>query len=350
MTMLPAIPIAAAATPTLAAATPTLAAATLPPPGEHLSSPVTTSVLRIQHRMLVAAREFLGGQGFTELLLPVVGPVTDPGARGAKQVDVDYYGHRYKLMTSAILYKQASLRMFDKIFCIAPNVRLEPLDTAVTGRHLAEFHQIDVEAAGASREQVMQLVEDLVGHVVARVLAELPAEFERLGRDSAPLALLSAGPFGRTTHAEAVATLHRLGYPQSPDAEIDWAGEAILARAAARPFFVTDYPKGSRGFYDRESLQMPGQLRNFDLIAGEGYGELCSGSERESDYATIVTRMRETGENPAKYGWYLAMMREGLPASAGFGIGLERLTRYLAGLDQVWQATAYPKLPGVVSP
>src|SRR5205814_3010583 len=116
--------------------------------------------------LLIAVRDFLCGQGFTEVLLPIVGPVTDPGARGAKQVDVDYYGHRYKLMTSAILYKQASLTAFDKIFCIAPNVRLEPLETASTNRHLAEFHQIDVELAGASREDAMQAVEELVGHVV----------------------------------------------------------------------------------------------------------------------------------------------------------------------------------------
>ncbi|MFD0346365.1 amino acid--tRNA ligase-related protein [Kitasatospora aburaviensis] len=85
------------------------------------------------------------------MLPPIIGPVTDPGARGSKQVDVDFYGHRYKLMTSAILYKQASLLAFDKIFCIAPNVRLEPLETAGTSRHLAEFHQLDVEVAGATR-------------------------------------------------------------------------------------------------------------------------------------------------------------------------------------------------------
>ena len=321
-----------------------------PEPREHLSSAVTSAVLTIQHRILTATREFLCGQGFTELLLPIVGPVTDPGARGAKQVDIDYYGHRYKLMTSAILYKQASLTAFDKIFCITPNVRLEPLDTTVTSRHLAEFHQIDVEMAGASRDQMMQLAEDLVGTVVDRVLAEVPLEFERLGRDTSALAQVSAAPFGRQTHAAAVAALHALDHPQNADAEIDWAGEAMLSAQAPRPFFVTDYPKGSRGFYDQECKERVGYLRNFDLIAAEGYGELCSGSEREHDYATIISRMRETGENPAKYGWYLSMVREGIPASAGFGIGVERLTRYIAGLDAVWQASAYPKVPGLVAP
>lgn len=319
-------------------------------PREHLSSPDTRAVLTIQHRMLTAVREFLCGQGFTELLPPIIGPVTDPGARGAKQVDVDYYGHRYKLMTSVILYKQASLTMFDKIFCIAPNVRLEPLETASTSRHLAEFHQIDVEVANASREEIMQLAEDLVSHAIRHVADQAAAELGGLGRDTSTLGGPASEPFGRRLHADAVAELHSMGHSQSPDAEIDWVGEAMLSREARGPFFITDYPKGSRGFYDKESREQPGVLRNFDLIAPEGYGELCSGSEREHDYSTIIARIRETGENPAKYRWYLEMLRDGIPGSAGFGIGVERLTRYIAGLDSVWQASAYPKVPGVASP
>lgn len=307
-------------------------------------------MLTIQHRMLMAAREFLSDHGCTELLAPVIGPVTDPGARGAKQVDVDYYGHRYKVMTSAILYKQTALTAFDRIFSIAPNVRLEPLETASTSRHLAEFHQIDVELAGASREEAMRLAERLVAQVIRQVVAHLPGELERLGRDTGAFADLLTEPFGRKTHADAVAELHELGHDQNPHAEINWAGEEMLSHKASRPFFITDYPKGSRGFYDRENRQRPGFLRNFDLIAPEGYGELSSGSEREHDYATIVARIRETGENPAKYGWYLKMVRDGIPGSAGFGIGLERFTRYVAGLDSVWQASAYPKVPGVALP
>lgn len=319
-------------------------------PREHLTSPVTRSVLTIQGRMLAATRQFLGSQGFTELLPPIIGPVTDPGARGAKQVDVDYYGHRYKLMTSAILYKQAALTSFDKIFFIAPNIRLEPLETTSTSRHLAEFHQIDVEVANASRDDAIELAEGLVRHVVRQIVEELPGELEAIGRDVGALTELLTEPFGRRTHANAVADLRAIGHDQSPDAEIDWVGEAMLSEKSGTPFFVTDYPKGSRGFYDRESKDQPGMLRNFDLIAAEGYGELCSGSEREQDYATIVARMRETAENPAKYAWYLQMLKDGVPPSAGFGLGLERFTRYVAGLDSVWQASAFPKVPGIASP
>lgn len=316
----------------------------------HLSSKRTQRALRVQHQVLVATREFLTGQGFVELLPPVIGPVTDPGVRGSKQLDVDYYGHRYKLMTSGILYKQASLLAFDKIFYIAPNVRAEPPDTCNTQRHLAEFHQIDVEISGADRAGAQQVAERLLGHVVRHVLATVPDELTSLGRDLSTLAEAVDAPFGRITHQQAVRQLHDIGHPQSPDAEIDWEGEELLSHKADRPFFVDDYPKGSRGFYDRESQTSPGVLRNFDLIAPGGYGELVSGSERESDYRRIVTRMRETGENPAKYGWYLEMVRDGIPASAGFGMGLERLVRFLTGLHSVWQVNAYPKIPGLMSP
>jgi asparaginyl-tRNA synthetase len=311
---------------------------------------VTRAALRVQNAIVAATRDYLGMYGFTEMMPPVIGPVTDPGVRGAKQIDVDFYGHRYKLMTSVILYKQASLLAFDKIFYIAPNVRLEPLETAGTGRHLVEFTQIDVEVAGASRDDILDLVQNLLRYIVTYVLSESKLDLAALGRDPDVFTPLLCDDFERLTHAEVVARLRRLSHLQSTDAEIDWAGEKLISEQTDRPFFIVDYPKGSRGFTDGESRVEPGILRNFDLIAPAGFGELCSGGEREYEYRRLIERMRETGENPAKYTWYLDLARDGLPASAGFGLGLERLTRYVAGLDAVWQANAYPKLPGIASP
>jgi asparaginyl-tRNA synthetase len=321
-----------------------------PPLGQHLADPVTRAALRIQDIVVDAARRHLRERGFVELLPPTIGPVTDPGGRGSKQVDIDFYGHRYKLMSSAILYKQAALLAFDKVFSIAPNVRLEPIETRHTGRHLVEFHQIDVEVAGASYVEAMAVAEELVAACVRRVVTDAPTELEQLGRDPGAFTDLLINGFDAISHPEAVDRLRELGHPQSSDAEIDWVAEELLSRQATRPFFITDYPKGSRGFYDRESRTSPGQLENFDLIAPEGYGEMVSGSQREADYPRVIARIRESGENPAKYAWYLDLMRQGaIPGSAGFGLGAQRFTRYLAGVESVWQATAFPKLPGLRS-
>jgi len=348
------IPMTAAPTglaqPGTAPPSPTKTVPTPRPLGEHLRSPELKAAMLVQQAALHATRDYLCGRGFIELLPPMIGPVTDPGGRGAKALDVDYYGHPYKMMTSAILYKQASLRGFEKLFYVAPNIRVEPTETASTGRHLVEFHQIDVEMAGAGRADAQDVAAGLLGHVAARVCETVPEVLRSLGRDEAFFDATRSGKFDSCTHAEAVARLRAQGHPQSEDAEIDWTGEERLSRQADRPFFINDYPKGSRGFYDREDKERPGVLRNFDLIAHGGFGELASGSERENDYATIVTRMRESGENPAKYAWYLELAREGIPASAGFGMGLQRLVRFLTGLDTLWQVSAYPKLPGVVAP
>lgn len=328
----------------------TAAPATPPGTREHLESPVTQAALRVQNTITFATREHLRANGFQELTPPLIGPVTDPGCRGAKQVDVDYYGHKYKLMTSVILYKQASLLAFDKVFFIAPNVRLEPLETSTTGRHLAEFTQIDVEVADASREDVLEIAQGLLRHIVATTLRESKADLAALGRDPEAFAALLETDFERMTHADAVGRLRGLRHGQSADAEIDWEGERLISERTDRPFFIVDYPKGSRGFTDGESSTEPGVLRNFDLIAAEGFGELASGGERTYQYRPLVERMRETGENPAKYAWYLELAKTGLRPSAGFGLGLERVTRYLTGLDAIWQTSAFPKLPGIPTP
>ncbi|GHJ15501.1 asparagine synthetase A [Micromonospora sp. AKA38] len=318
--------------------------------GEHLRSDALRAALRIQQALLDGARTTLRSAGFVELLPPVIGPVTDPGGRGSKQADVDYYGNRYKLMSSAILYKQAMLTTFDKIFYVAPNVRLEPLETTSTKRHLCEFHQLDVEIAGAGHEEAMAVAEGVVTSAIEVVLRDCADELALLGRDVAALMPAACGGFERRTHDSVVSAARAAGHTQDAAAEIAWSVEEKISAAADRPFFVTGYPKGSRGFYDMEDPGNPGTLMNFDLLAGEGYGEICSGSRREHEYVNVVTRMRESGENPAKYKWYLDMVRSGIPASAGFGIGLERMTRWVGGLGAVWQATAFPKLAGVVAP
>jgi asparaginyl-tRNA synthetase len=315
-------------------------------PALHLKNPRTRLALRVQHRALDAIRAELTRQGFVELLAPIIGPVTDPGIRGAKQGVIDYYGRDYRVMSSGILYKQLALSAFDRIFFNAPNLRMEPPETAATGRHLAEFYQVDVELARASYHDAMDVAEAITVAATDAVRKELGSELREHGYE--PPALQR--PFPRLSHAECVRQLQEAGRDQDPRAEIRWPEEEFLSARSPTAFFIIDYPKGSRGFYDQEDPARPGILKDFDLILPGGYGEVVSGAEREHEYARILARMRETGENPAKYGWYVELLKQGVPPSAGFGIGVERLTRFLTGLDAVWKARPWPKVPGYPCP
>ncbi|MEB2835685.1 MAG: asparagine synthetase A [Desulfurococcales archaeon] len=302
-------------------------------------------VFRVEAAALRAMREYLDSHGFTEVLAPIVGPVTDPGIRGAKQATIDFYGYEYKVMSSAILYKQYMAASLGRMYFLAPNIRLEPLDSAFTGRHLAEFYQLDLEIRDASYEDAMRVAEELLYHVVKRVAEEYGRELEdTLGRSLEP----RRPPYRRLRYEEAVRLARELGCRQPMGAEIRWECEKLLSAYMREPFFIVEYPRGARGFYDREDPSRPGVLLDFDLIYPEGFGEAASGAEREYEPARIVARMRESGEDPAKYRWYLEMLRELYPLrTAGFGIGVERLTRYLCGLRGVWEARPYPKIPGI---
>lgn len=303
-------------------------------------------VFRVQAALGQAIREYLDGRGFTELLPPIIGPVADPGIRGAKQATINFYGREYKVMSSAILYKQMMAASLGKIYFFAPNIRLEPLETASTGRHLVEFVQVDVEEAGATCEDAMSRAEDLLDHVTEFARRRLGADLASFGRT------LNGGarPFRRLTYDEALKILADHGREVRYGVEIPWEHEEFLSRQFHEPFLVYDYPQGSRGFYDREHPDRPGILKDFDLLYPEGFGEAVSGAEREYEYGKVIARLRETGENPSKYDWYLDMLREGIPPSSGFGIGIERLTRYICGLQAIWEARPYPKVAGIYSP
>lgn len=313
--------------------------------------PRMKTVLKIQAGICAAIREFLESRGFTELLPPIIGPVSDPGIRGAKQVSVDFYGRDYRVMSSAILYKQMLAASLGKIYFFSPNVRLEPPETVHTRRHLVEFVQVDLEEAGASYHEAIQLAEALLVKVCTKIRDRFTDELLALGRELK----MPTPPFPRFTHYEAVKLLQSKGFAVSHGQEIPWTEEEALSTLFSEPYFIIDFPKGARGFYDQEDpvrRDPEGRilLKDFDLHYPEGYGEAASGAEREYEYEKVLARIRATGENPAKYGWYLDMLRSGISPSSGFGIGVERLTRFICGLKAVWEARPYPKVAGIYSP
>lgn len=304
------------------------------------------NILKIQDEILSAIRNFLRSNGFIEILAPIIGPVTDPGIRGAKQVSINYYGTPFKIMSSMILYKQMAVSSLQKIFAVSPNIRLEPTASITTGRHLAEFRQVDLEQAHASYYDVMDVAERLVQYVCKRVSKECGDLMGALERKLRTPTL----PFQKLTYEEALDMLASKGFKVEYGKEIPWPEEKALSAMFQEPFFIIDYPITARGFYDREDPERPGILRDFDLLYPEEFGEAVSGGEREHTFKGVVKRMQMTGEDPAAYDWYLDMLKDGIPPSAGFGIGVERLTRWICGLRAVWEAVPFPKVPGIASP
>jgi asparaginyl-tRNA synthetase len=298
----------------------------------NIRSERSKAILKIQHELIKSLREFLIAEKFCEVLAPIIGPATDPGIRGAGVVSFDFYGTPYKVMSSMILYKQMALTVFDNIFSLSPNVRLETPESMRTGRHLAEFYQLDLEAARKSYQEMMDLGDRLICHCLDIVRRNCPDELHLLGRNLPSF----KSPFKRIPHEVLAEELCVPG-------EIPWEEEEVLSEKSEAPFWITEYPVGSRGFYYYEC---DGILNSMDLIMPEGYGEVISGGEREYEY-TRVKALLERDCIAEEYAWYLDMLKAGIPPSAGFGLGIERLTRYVCGLDHIWESSPFPKVPGI---
>jgi len=311
-----------------------------------LRSPETVRVLRVQDKIISEIRSFLKDEGFVEILAPIIGPVTDPGIRGAKQASINYYDADFKIMSSMILYKQMMITSLPKIFALSPNIRLEPIETVKTRRHLTEFRQIDLEVANATYENMIELGERMLCHIIERIKCECGKELEGQKR----ILRVPQRPFKKYTYSEVLEVLESLGKHVAYGFEIPWDAEEAISKIHVDPFWITDFPVAARGFYYMEHEDAPKILKDFDLLYPEGFGEAVSGGEREYRYTRVVEKMMMSGEDVSKYKWYLDMLKVGIPPSAGFGIGVERLTRFICGLENIWDAVPFPKVAGVYSP
>jgi len=299
---------------------------------KRLGSEALSHALKVQSEVLQAAGEFLRQQGFIEILPVIMAPVTDPLRHATGKAEVEYYGQRYQLTRSMILHKQIALLAHDRIFAFSPNIRLEPIEYSDSGRHLAEFTQLDLEVKAATREEVMEIGEDLLIYVLSQVKKRCEEQLRSLGRTLG----IPSKPFQRISYREA--------YDQ-------YGGdfEAIVSQQHQEPVWILDMAIEAREFYDREDRERPGTLVDMDLLYPEGFGEALSGGEREHEYEDIVRRIGKAGLATEDFQLYLAFAKQGLPESAGFGIGMERLARYICGLKRIEDAALFPKVPGTLS-
>ena len=287
------------------------------------------AVLKIKSEIVRAASQYLREEGFVEILPVLLSPITDPLHHETYGGAIDYYGVPYQLTKSMILHKQIALRTVPKVFCFSPNVRMEPAERASFGRYLAEFVQLDLEMRDATRNEIMSIGEGLVIRVVEGVSQYCRTELQTLGRELR----IPEAPFERISFEDAAKE-----YGEPFD-------DALSATLAA-PTWVIDFPRRVREFYDREDPERPEVLLDMDLVYPEGYGEALSGGEREFEYDRIIDRLRRDAIPSEQFALYLDYVKAGLPRCAGFGIGVERLTRYVAGLDRIEDARLFAKVPG----
>jgi asparaginyl-tRNA synthetase len=202
---------------------------------------------------------------------------------------------------------------------------------------------VEPEVAFATVEDMMDLSERFISHIVSRVLERRRAELEVLERDVAPLEAVKP-PFPRITYDEAVRTLQENGSEIQWGSDFGGGDETILSKLYDRPVIVHRYPSAIKAFYMEPDPERPEVALCVDVLAPEGYGEIIGGGQRASSLEFLLEKLKEHGLEREVFEWYLDLRRYGSVPHAGFGMGIERAIAWIAKLDHVRETIPFPRM------
>src|SRR6202795_4507151 len=164
------------------------------------------AAIRVRHEVIKGIRDYFDSHGFVLVDTPIFTPAACEGT--TTLFEVDYFeDEKVYLTQSGQLYGEATAMAFGKTYNFGPVFRAEK---SKTRRHLTEFWMVEPEMAFADLEDVKRVGEELILHVIGRVLDNRREDLKILERDVSKLEAVKA-PFHRMTYDEAVEKLKSKG-------------------------------------------------------------------------------------------------------------------------------------------
>lgn len=303
------------------------------------------AILKIRHTVVQAVRNFLDNDGFTLCDAPIFTPAACEGTTTLFAVDY-FEGDKAYLTQSGQLYNEATAAAFGKVYCFGPTFRAEK---SKTRRHLTEFWMVEPEMAYATLEDVMKLSEKMLSHIAGRVLEDRGEELKILERDASKLEAI-VPPFPRLHYDDAVKMLHEGGASGALESRFEWGGdfgapdETYIAGHFDKPVMVHHYPAAVKAFYMKRDAERPELALGVDVLAPEGYGEVIGGGERATSLEFLQEQIAAHNLPAEAFDWYLDLRRYGSVPHAGFGMGIERCTAWMCGIEHIRETIPFPRL------
>ena len=300
-----------------------------------LRSTHLTNVMKARAEIVKDLRLFFDERKFVEVAPPMI--TTSACEGGSTLFEFDYFGQKAYLTQSGQLYNEAFITALETVFILAPSFRAEKSRTV---KHLTEYWHLEEEAAFFDNEDNMKLQEEMVEFVAQR-LSKNPL-LKHFNRKPEELKLVKT-PFHRLSYDKAIDKLNSLGCKTEWGDDFGVEHEGLLTKGLEKPLFVYEWPRKTKAFY-MEIADDGEHVKNADMLAPEGHGELIGGSERIWEYDKLLQRMKEQKLYVKDYEWYLDLRKYGSVPHSGFGLGIERFVKWLLNLEHIRDAIPFPRV------
>jgi asparaginyl-tRNA synthetase len=298
-----------------------------------------TAILKIRSTYIQARDEFFRLEQFHRFDAPIMQPMQCEG--GSTLFEVKYYKEKMYLSQSWQLYAEAGVFGLGKIYNFGPTFRAEK---SKTSRHLSEFWMAEAEVAWANLHDITELAKKELKFCLKKVAEERADELKELGREAKDILAMVNKDWPTIKYREALKVLKEKCNMDVPfGKDLRTVEEEELMKHFDVPVVVTHYPVEVMAFYKPRDPEKIDEALCFDMLAPEGYGEVVGGSERSLSIADMEERLKAEGEDPETYSWYFDLRRYGSVPHSGYGIGVERIVRWVCGLDNIKDAIPFPR-------
>lgn len=297
-------------------------------------------IFKIRASLVRYIREYLQDREFVEIDTPKL--LAEPTEGGAEVFKLDYFGKTATLAQSPQFYKQIMVGAFERVFEIGHSYRAEP---SATTRHITELTMLDIEIGFVEgHDEVLALVADMTKAVLKRVYDEHASDLKSL---NAPELKLTEEKIPQFTISEihqmytkATKTDVTDEKDLTPDEE-RWISDYARKQLGSDLVYATHFPKVAGKFYHKfndDNTVAWGDL----LFRGL---EIATVPLRENNYEKMLEQMKAAGLDVEHEGFkhYLQAFKYGLPVHGGCGYGIDRLVQKTIGLNNVKEATLFPR-------
>ncbi len=297
-----------------------------------IRKPKVQAIFEVEATIMKAYREFMDKEGALEAIFPSIIGASSEG--GTELYRLKYFEKDAYLSQSCQLYKQMLACSLEKVYAIFTVWRAEKHNTP---RHLNESRQFDYEQGFSDEFGVMEVLGRCVQHIVKRVLEENKKELEILG------AKLNIPKTKYLTFEETNKILKKEKI-HVEESDLTPEGEKKLGELYPDTIiFVHDWPLAGKPFYIMPKEGKKGEKisRGFDAIY-KGM-EIASGGQRVHIPELLEERLKAKGLNPKDFKDYIDSFRYGAPPHGGFGMGVERLTMLILGIENIREVVLFPR-------